>query len=308
MSILSAFCTAITGNGQGSKLAETPDPSSDLAELVQVVTAGATTDSAKARALFLWVATHIRYDAPKASEFRVSYGSRPIDTLAAARQVLQTRKGICTDYSLLLYQLYRQAGLRTRIISGYAKGQFEQAGTPIQSINHQWNAVWLDGHWRMLDPTWASTNGGSRPVNMHYFLTRPEWFSADHFAHDPADRLSSPVATKAEFDSLPRVYSAFFGLGFGPDIPRRGLFQIRRKLKLVLQNPADMEFQVLAHRFRNPQKEQAFYGRAFRTSTGYELPMVVYRPGPYSVHVLSRPKGDTGDFRLILTCTVVSSQ
>ncbi len=306
--MLVALGVAMAGYGQVSKQVTTPEPPSDLAELVQGITAGAATDSAKARALFVWVATHIRYDAPKAAEFRVSYGSRPIDTLAAARQVLQARKGVCTDYSLLLYQLYRQAGLRTRIISGYAKGQFEQAGTPIQSINHQWNAVWLDGRWRMLDPTWASTNGGSRPANMHYFLTHPEWFGGDHFAHDPADRLTGPVSTKAQFDALPRVYSSFFGLGFGPDIPRQGLFQIRRKLKLVLQNRADMEFQVLAHRFGNPQKEQAFYGRAFRTPTGYELPMVVYRPGPYSVHVLSRPKGNPDDFKLILTCTVVSSQ
>lgn len=275
----------------------------DLPKLVKTLIAPAQTDLEKARVLFVWVAANVHYDDRNIKSYRFGYVVKSIDSLSAATSVLRSRQGVCTDYSLLLYQLLKSAGLPARIVTGYAKGQADQAGTPIRSINHQWNMVFLDDRWQPLDATWASTNNGTRPLNMYYFLTPPEQFSADHFSPD----TNNPQTTKAEFDALPRIYNSYFTLGFGPNFPRQGLYQINRRLQFSVENLADMEFVVQAHRYGQPQNERTVYYRAFRQKTGYDLTMQVFREGVYSVHVLSRPKGDMGDYQLILTFTVICS-
>jgi transglutaminase/protease-like cytokinesis protein 3 len=284
------------------------DGSDNLHALVKKLTAPARSELEKTRVLFVWTATNIQYDDSQMKPYQYGFAQKSVDTLAVATRIMRQKRGVCTDYSLLLYQLLRTAGLPARIVSGYAKGHPDQAGTPIRSINHQWNAVFLDGRWQHLDATWASTNNGTRPLNMYYFLTPPNQFIANHFPTNPADQQVEKPLTKTEFDTLPRVYDDYFTLGFGPDFPRKGLFQIKQKLQLSVNNPAKMEFAVLAHRYGQPKNERTFYYRAFRQKAGYDLAMQVLRDGVYSVHILSRPKGNTDDFQLILTLTVISSR
>ncbi len=279
---------------------------SDLPSLVQQLIAPAYSDLEKARVLFVWTASNIRYDDNQVKPYQFGFAKK-IDTLVAATQILRSRRGVCTDYSLVLYQLFRTAGLPVRIVTGYAKGHPGQAGTPIRSINHQWNMVFLKGKWQLLDATWASTNNGTRPLTMYYFLTPPDQFIANHFPDRDADQLIKTALTKTEFDGFPRVYDAYFSLCFGPDFPRQGLYQINRKCQLSIENTDDMEFVVLAHRYGQPKNERTFYYRAFRQKTGYNLAMQVFRDGVYSVHILSRPKGDLNDHQLVLTFTVISS-
>ena len=280
--------------------------SDDLPKLVQKLTVSAQTDLDKARILFIWTATHIHYDDSQSKPYRFGFAENPIDTLAAATQILRTKQGVCTDFSLLLYQLFQTAGLPVRIVTGYAKGQSDQAGTPIQFINHQWNMVFLEGKWQPLDATWASTNNGTRPLNLYYFLTPPARFIATHFPDDPADQLVENPLSKAEFDALPRVYEPYFTMGFGPDFPRQGLYQIKQKLWITLPNPAEMEFMVLAHRYGQPKRERTFYHKATHREQAYYLAMRVFRQGVYSVHILSRAKGDPAEHKLVLTLTVIS--
>lgn len=280
----------------------------EVSGLVRELINPTQTELEKARILFVWTATHIHYDDSKFSPYQFGFAQKSVDTLALATQIMRQKRGVCTDYSLLLYQLLRTAGLPARIVSGYAKGHPDQAGTPIRAINHQWNMVFLESKWQPLDATWASTNNGTRPLNMYYFLTPPNQFIADHFPANPADQQIDKPLTKAEFDTLPRVYDNYFTLGFGPDFPRKGLFQIKRTLQLSVNNPAKMEFAVLAHRYGQPKQQRTFYYTTFRQKMGYDLAMQVLRDGVYSVHILSRPKGDLNDYKLVLTLTVISSR
>lgn len=276
--------------------------------LVRQLINPAQTDREKVQTLFVWTATNIRYDDSRWRLYQFGFIQKSVDTLALATRIMQRKHGVCTDYSLLLYQLLRTAGLPARIVTGYAKGHPDQAGTPVRAINHQWNMVFLEGKWQPLDATWASTNNGTRPLNMYYFLTPPDQFIANHFPANPADQHVDKPLTKNEFDELPRVYDDYFTLGFGPDFPPKGLFQIKRILQLSVNNPAKMEFVVQAHRYGQPKNERTFYYTAFRQKTGYDLAMQVFRDGVYSVHILSRPKGDLNDYKLVLTLTVIRSQ
>jgi len=283
------------------------DTGDDLSKLVNTLITPAQNDLEKVRTLFIWTATHIYYDDRQIKLYQYGFAEKSVDTLALAIRIMRQKWGVCTDYSLLLYQLLKSAGLPARIITGYARGQPDQAGTPIRSINHQWNMVFLEGRWQPLDATWGSTNNGTRPLNMYYFLTPPAQFMASHLSANPVDQQVGKPLTKTEFDMLPRVYDDYFTLGFGPDFPRKGLLQIKRKLQLFVINPAQMEFAVLAHRYGQPKNKRTFYYSTFRQKTGYDLTMQVFRDGVYSVHILSRPKGDLNDYKLVLTLTVIRS-
>lgn len=276
----------------------------NLTELVAKLVTPAKTDLEKARVLFVWTATHIHYDTGLMKPY--TYGlPRLIDTVAAATRIVQTRRGICSDYALVLYALLRKAGLPARVVMGYAKGHPDLAGAPVRSINHVWNLVQIDGQWHPLDATWASTDNGTRPLNTHYFLTPAHEFAADHLPDNPNPQTLPKPLTRGEFDALPRVYSPYFGLGFGPDFPKQGLFRVQKRLQLSVSISREMEFEVLANRYAQPANTRTFYLRAFRTKKGYDLVMQVFRDGLYSVHILARPKGETTEFQPILTLTVI---
>ena len=95
-------------------------------------------------------------------------------------------------------------------------------------------------------------------------------------------------------------------MGFGPDFPRQGLYHIKRKLWITLPNPAGIEFEVLAHRYGQPKRERTFYHKTTHREQVYYLAMRVFRQGVYSVHILSRAKGDPAEYKLVLTLTVIS--
>ena len=60
----------------------------------------------------------------------------------AATEIVRRRRGRCTEYSLLLYQILRALGHKSRWIVDWA--------------NHVWAEVWMDDRWVHLDPCEAS--------------------------------------------------------------------------------------------------------------------------------------------------------
>ena len=68
---------------------------------------------------------------------------------------------VCTGYSLAAYAILNEAGIPTRVITGY--------GGPGNGIdnNHMWNMVELDGRWYNMDATW---DDGGRTKQYTYFL------------------------------------------------------------------------------------------------------------------------------------------
>ena len=58
-----------------------------------------------------------------------------------------------------MFNVYRAAGLPCVVINGINKSAAYQLGRPIDrhSLSAQWNAVYVDGEWRLLDAFWAST-------------------------------------------------------------------------------------------------------------------------------------------------------
>jgi transglutaminase-like putative cysteine protease len=77
------------------------------------------------------------------------YKTRPHSVL----QLLEVRRGACTEYALLFTTLARAAGIPAREVTGlYYLGDDEKAFGP-----HAWSEVVLDGQWVPVDPAWGET-------------------------------------------------------------------------------------------------------------------------------------------------------
>ena len=123
---------------------------------------GSETDNRKkARKIYRWVGTHIKYDFDKAA--RVS--NAETDMPSGAINVFNTHKGICFDYSSLFVAMCREVGLKVRLIAGMG---FDGSSWG----EHAWNQVYIpeEDCWVNVDTTFA--------IGGNYF-DRPS-FEADH--------------------------------------------------------------------------------------------------------------------------------
>jgi uncharacterized membrane protein required for colicin V production len=131
----------------------------DIAEAAKTVTAGADTDEEKARKLYQWVGTRVKYDWDKVEQYetkRIWHEQSPEETFS-------TRKGVCIDYSRLYSVMARSVGLKVKVETGL--GYDGQGGYGP----HAWNVVYLSAkdEWVPLDSTWVASGGN--------------WFNPPHF-------------------------------------------------------------------------------------------------------------------------------
>ena len=74
------------------------------------------TDNDKIRAIFYWTASNISYDMDN----RFTSNSRETSE-NKIKNILKSRKGVCSDYTEIFNDLANKVGIKTVIISGYTK-------------------------------------------------------------------------------------------------------------------------------------------------------------------------------------------
>ena len=133
-------------------------------------TASDLKESQKVNLAYKWITQNIQYDtegvAAKTEE-------RDPD------KFFGSKKTVCSGYAHLLYRLltamnYNPDNIKN--ITGYAKGQgYSVYNEP--KVDHEWNAIKIDGKWCLVDATW---DAGLNESEYAYFCTRPECFVRDH--------------------------------------------------------------------------------------------------------------------------------
>lgn len=173
----------------------------------------------KARALFTWMANNIKYDvSPNALGKRdrnISYSSkaeRSAKVAAAdnelANRTLRLKRGVCNGYATLYKVTAQQMGLKSEVIYGSAKNNPAQIGKGPSGINHAWNAVRINGVWKLLDVTWGAggfADSAGSGFDDNYFFTDPALFFLNHFPENENWLLTKRIAS--EFAALPLVYN-----------------------------------------------------------------------------------------------------
>ncbi|BCN29329.1 transglutaminase domain-containing protein [Anaeromicropila herbilytica] len=87
-----------------------------------------------------------------------------------AYDIFVNKTAVCQGYTLAAYRLFTEAGLKSKIITGYAKGG-----------SHAWNIVKVNGKWYNIDLTWDDplTYNRKQVLRYDYFLKNDKDFS-DH--------------------------------------------------------------------------------------------------------------------------------
>lgn len=128
----------------GVTLDEGVRSNSQIAEKAKSITSKANNDREKARSIYRWVGSNIKYDDEKAN--KVMDNSRGYES--GAIPAFKDRTGICFDYACLFTAMSKDVGLKSRIIVGEAYNGDEY-------VSHAWNQVYLEDEkkWIKVDPT-----------------------------------------------------------------------------------------------------------------------------------------------------------
>jgi len=173
------------------QLSDTQTKSTDL--IASYIIKNFKTEKEKARAIFIWISTNIRYDID--NMYNIRYNE---DDLIKISRTLLTRKGVCENYSALFIDICAKVGLKSFQISGYTK----QNGV-VANLTHAWCAARIDGNWYLFDPTWGSgylSNGKYvRKIDDAYFMAKPSSMIGSHMPFDYLWQFLNYPITHQEF-------------------------------------------------------------------------------------------------------------
>ncbi|BHF57666.1 hypothetical protein SprV_0100060900 [Sparganum proliferum] len=157
-----------------------------------------TSELERVRAIFLWLCTK---DLHKMNFDNVKPDS-PEEILMGIRTGKST-------YAQIFLTLCRYANLHCKLILGYAKGADYSPGMRFTGSvgQHSWNAVLIDGTWRLVDCHWAarrlivkraSVENIRYVLDTFYFLANPSQLIYTHFPHDTDwQLLHHPITLEA---------------------------------------------------------------------------------------------------------------
>ncbi|KAJ7132758.1 hypothetical protein C8R43DRAFT_895351 [Mycena crocata] len=200
---------------------------SSVQQLAYDLTAPFESETEKARAIFFWLHLNVDYDT-------VAFFSGNLKP-ATADNVLQSGLAVCDGYAGLFAALAGHAGLQAHKVGGHGKG-FGYAplvpGAPVpreDPTGHAWNAVCLDGEWRLLDACWGAgaLMGGAytRRFAPVWFISTPAEFGKRHYPEDPSYQLigdadGGPVSWEDYICAPegPTVYGDFYSQDFLQDL------------------------------------------------------------------------------------------
>ncbi|KAL4964421.1 putative SH3 domain protein (Cyk3) [Aspergillus stella-maris] len=198
-------------------------------------------DVQRLRAIFTWVSEKIAWDEP--------IEEVDIDL----RRVLQTKRGCPQEVAYLVREMCAAVGLHSEAIEGFLKtpGEMFELDS-LSRPNHWWNAVLVDGEWRLMDCSLASPTNPRRnqfvTINVAtaepwYFLARPLEFCYSHVPLEPEAQHICPPISPDVLLALPTTCPTYFKMGIEfPDYDT-SLFRLEglELLQVRILVPADVE-------------------------------------------------------------------
>ena len=241
--LCSCFCLATTAQKRSLfySAAASMRQEQNPRDLALQLTAHHSSEREKVAAIFRWITDNIAYKVrsyPVRAPRQARYQPEPVDTALAglslneivAYDVLRKREGVCNGYTKLFKTLCDYAGIRSEIITGYARTNTGRTGDRFRS-NHTWNAVMIDSAWHLLDVTWASgfisasNNEFIRQYDDYYFLTPPQHFVRDHYPEDLQWTLLPDPPAVREFYQMPFRLTSFLKYSITGYQPASGLIE-----------------------------------------------------------------------------------
>jgi len=179
-----------------------PNKNQILSALVSDLTKDTKTEVEKARAIYEWVQSNIRYDWKKFERWKVD--SRSI-TLKPISELLSSKTGICMDFADLGSKMFTMAGIENVTIYGLARYEVDDIfGQPAQ-MRHAWNAIRVNQKWELVDLTWASALYQYGDSSQYFFMPPPDKFIFTHFPDSSKLAFLDKDVSQREFLNFPIV-------------------------------------------------------------------------------------------------------
>lgn len=169
------------------------------------------------RAMFIWCAERISWEEDHEMD-SFNYNA-PIDT----RKVIQTKRGSSQEIAAVVLEMCTAIGIHAEIVQGYLKTPGEDLDLDaISRPNHFWNAILVDGEWRMMDASLASPTNPKRILysgvnpsiaEAWYFLTRPSEICWTHVPVEDTQQHMIPTTSPDALLALPGTCPPFFRQG-----------------------------------------------------------------------------------------------
>lgn len=242
---------------------------------------------------YLWVTKNIQYDCE---------GLKNKNSRWAIDSVLKNRKAVCAGFVNVFRNLCEASGVVCIDISGFGRSGFHDLVLSIDSfaMNHTWNAVRINGAWKLIDITWASGFTDEDCTyftafrNDWYFDTAPSRFLWDHYPADPGWQLMQQPLDWERFVRLPLVYHGVTESRMENFYPQQVILKKKIGDTIEFRFTCSSNLNAIIFRSRNNPR---LYHKGFpeRTGNTYKYIYTVDWPGTYDLQVdlllLNPPKG-----------------
>ncbi|KAE8829450.1 hypothetical protein HRS9122_09265 [Pyrenophora teres f. teres] len=167
-------------------------------------------DIQRLRAIFTWVSERISWEEDFEGEMD-------------PRHVLQSKRGCSEEIAMVVAEMCASVGMHAEVIRGYLKTPGEPFD--LESIarpNHFWNAVIVEGEWRIMDCSLAGptnpkrvhySTAGSSVAETWYFLARPMEICYSHVPLLPEQQHICPAQPHEVLMALPCATPTYFRHG-----------------------------------------------------------------------------------------------
>lgn len=199
----------------------------------------------KARAIYYWIAHHIKYDIKAA---RTNNPAKNTPT-----EVLLSRQAVGIGFASLFQDMCSSADIRCLTVDGFIKNNTQQIGEKETDINHSWAVVQLGQSpdtWYYVDP---ALGNGFADAEMKlftpyytdaYFFTDKETFNLQHYPDNEAWKLGPAPKNKKDFFDMPVIKMAAMEFGLTKIYPNEGKIKAKLnkavKFNFSLKNTTDI--------------------------------------------------------------------
>ena len=164
-------------------------------------------DVQRLRAIFTWVAERITWEEDFEGQ---------VDT----RRVVHTKRGCSEEIAVMVRDMCSAVGLHAEVVRGYLKSPGEVLDLDtVARPNHWWNAVIVDGEWRIMDCSLASPThprrgfysaSSAQVAEGWYFLARPMEICYSHIPLLPEQQHIVPPVEHEVLCALPCATPTYF--------------------------------------------------------------------------------------------------
>lgn len=197
-------------------------------------------DAQRLRAIFTYASEKVLWEEDFEGE---------IDT----RRIIQSGRGCPKEVAVLVLEMCAAVGIECEVVRGYLKtpGEIPEASIMPRS-NHWWNAVAVDGQWRVMDCSLAAPSNprraqysasGSSAADPWWFLARPTEVCWTHIPEHHAQQHICPPVAHEILLNLPCACPPFFRNGLEMADYNSSLTRIEdlEMVHVAFTVPADVE-------------------------------------------------------------------